>query len=104
MTGIGIELRPAFHRDALARVAELGLHDAATFVLGDATAYASTSSDVFDVVRCLGASWMCASLPELLALTEEYDRYEAGTWLNVARCSSCGSPDDNLYLRAVRSE
>src|SRR5205085_316972 len=81
VTGIGLDTMPAFIDDAVARAAQLGVEDAVQFIVGDAAGYARASVESFDVVCCLGASWMCESLPELLHLMRSRTTREGRTVL-----------------------
>jgi len=67
-TGIGVDNHSGFVRAAKARVDELGLSDSVRLVEGDAVEFATQNEECFDVVACLGASFMCDTLEDLLEL------------------------------------
>jgi hypothetical protein len=66
-TGEGVDLHPGCVESARARALELGVGDAVQFVHGDASTYA-TELGSFDVVSCIGATWIGGGLPGTLAL------------------------------------
>lgn len=66
-TGTGVDLSPVFLAAARARAVELGVAERLTFVEGDAGAYAAEAG-AFDLVSCLGATWIGGGLAGTLAL------------------------------------
>lgn len=68
ISGVGVELHPPFHEDALSRAAELGVEDQVRSVLGDATEYVADTP--FDVVSCLGATWIGGGFAGTVELLE----------------------------------
>lgn len=78
--GVGIDLHPPFVADARARAAELGVAEAVTFLEGDAAQADPTLRD-FDVVSCIGASWIGGGLAGTLALMSA--RCTPAGWLLV---------------------
>ncbi len=65
--GVGVDISQVFLRAAVARAHELGVSDAVRFVHGDAGAYAA-ERHAFDVVSCLGATWIGGGLVGTLDL------------------------------------
>jgi SAM-dependent methyltransferase len=55
--GVGVDLSHVFSAAARARAAGLGVSDRVTIVQGDAAAYAPEPA-AFDVVSCIGATWI----------------------------------------------
>lgn len=60
-SGIGVDLSGVFSAAAVERARELGVEDAVTIVQGDAAAY-RPEPVAFDVVSCLGATWIGGGL------------------------------------------
>lgn len=67
ITGIGVDLSDYFLLAAERRAAELRVADRLTFVSGDAGAYAAEAG-AFDVVACIGATWIGGGLAGTLDL------------------------------------
>ncbi|HEY1174979.1 MAG TPA: methyltransferase domain-containing protein [Phytomonospora sp.] len=67
ITGTGVDLSDVFLRAAELRAAELGVADRLTFVAGDAGAYRAEAG-AFDVVSCVGATWIGGGLAGTLDL------------------------------------
>lgn len=63
-SGHGVDASPAFLRAAARRAAELGVDDRVTFSEGDAEDF--ETSEPFDVVCCIGASWFAGDLARSL--------------------------------------
>jgi SAM-dependent methyltransferase len=55
--GVGVDISEVFLAAARARAAELGVTDRVSFVRGDAAHHAAEPAS-FDVVSCLGATWI----------------------------------------------
>lgn len=75
MSGIGIDLSEAFTSDAQRRVADLELCDHVTIIQGDAAQAAAFLPDPaqrFDIVSCLGASWIGNGLVGTLSLMRPF--------------------------------
>lgn len=68
ITGTGIDLSSAFIADATARADELGVGDSLTFEHADASGY--VGAPAYDVVSCLGASWIGGGVAGTVALLE----------------------------------
>jgi hypothetical protein len=64
-TGVGVDISTVFLPAAQARADELGVASQVTFVTGDAGAYASSGD--FDIVSCIGATWIGSGLVGTLA-------------------------------------
>lgn len=94
--GVGIDLYPPFLKDARARAAELGVEGSVRFLEADA-ADPGNVGEAFDVVSCIGATWIGDGLPGTLELM----RYRArpGAWLLVGEVIWEAEPPD-----AVRRE
>ncbi len=56
ITGVGVDLSPAFIDRARARAAELDVADQVHFEQGDATGY--VAAEPADIAACLGATWI----------------------------------------------
>ena len=65
--GVGVDLSAVFLDAALARAAELGVGDRVELVHGDAAAYPAAPGR-FDVVSCIGATWIGNGLAGTLDL------------------------------------
>jgi SAM-dependent methyltransferase len=66
-SGVGVDLSHVFTAAARARASELGVAERVEIVQGDAAAYAPEPAS-FDVVSCLGATWIGGGLTGTLAL------------------------------------
>lgn len=60
-SGIGVDISAVFHAAAGARAEELGVADRVSFARGDAGAYSGEHGS-FDVVSCIGATWIGGGL------------------------------------------
>lgn len=70
-TGTGVDLSGVFLAAARERAAELGVEDRVGFEQGDASSWDSTHvapAGGFDVVSCLGATWIGGGVPGTVAL------------------------------------
>ena len=56
--GIGVDTYLPFLEDANRRAVELGVSDVVTFLQDDAAGFLANNSAGFDVVSCLGATWI----------------------------------------------
>jgi len=79
-TGIGVDVHRGCIRSANARAVELGIENAVRFVHEDASTYAAPA-DSFDVVSCIGATWIGGGLPGTLRLMQAPLRRDG--WLLV---------------------
>jgi len=66
-SGVGVDISAVFLAAARERVAELGVADRVTLVQGDAAKYEATPGG-YDVVSCIGATWIGSGLVGTLAL------------------------------------
>lgn len=64
--GVGMDIFEPLIREANARAVELGVRDRVDFVTGDAGAY-DTDGHRYDIVTCIGATWVGGSLADTLA-------------------------------------
>lgn len=78
ITGVGIDLYPPYRAIANERAAELGVQGQLEFHEGDAATY-EANTRAFDVVSCIGASWIGGGLVGTLALMRP--RVRSGGWL-----------------------
>jgi hypothetical protein len=69
--GIGVDRHPPFLADARARAAELGVEDKVRFVEADAGDPGCAEGN-FDLVTCIGASWIGGGLAGTLRLMEHW--------------------------------
>ncbi|GLW13021.1 hypothetical protein Misp01_81490 [Microtetraspora sp. NBRC 13810] len=60
--GVGVDLSEVFLTAARARAAELAVQDRVRFEHGEAAAYLRTCAGRFDVVSCVGATWIGGGL------------------------------------------
>ncbi len=65
--GVGVDISPVFLEAARQRVAELGVEDQVTLVHADAASY-PIAAGAFDIVSCLGATWIGGGLVGTLEL------------------------------------
>jgi SAM-dependent methyltransferase len=79
-SGVGIDIHAPFLADARARATELGVERAVTFIEGDAGDPPELGGR-FDVVSCIGATWIGGGLSGSLALMRQ--RVVPGGWLLV---------------------
>jgi SAM-dependent methyltransferase len=66
--GIGVDISEVFLADAKARAVELGVTDRVTFVSSDGAEYVKGIDTRFDVVSCIGATWIGQGLLGTLEL------------------------------------
>ena len=66
-SSVGVDLSHVFSAAARERAVELGVADRVTIVQGDAAAYQATPA-AFDLVSCLGATWIGGGIAGTLAL------------------------------------
>jgi SAM-dependent methyltransferase len=62
ISGVGIDLSEVFLAAARARAEELGVSERVGFELGDAAAFELGASSPYDVVSCVGATWIGGGL------------------------------------------
>ena len=80
ITGVGVDVYPPYVELSRARAIELGVGEQVEFVQGEAGTYES-GSDTFDVVSCIGATWIGDGLAGTLRLMRARVRDEG--WLLV---------------------
>lgn len=80
VTGLGVDIYPPFVAAARARAAELGVDAAVIFHEGDASELGDIG-EPFDIVSCIGATWIGGGLPGTLRLMQRFAR--PGAWLLV---------------------
>lgn len=94
--GVGVDLYPPFLATARARAVELGVDGSVRFVEADA-ADPGDVGEGFDVVSCIGATWIGGGLSGTLELMRRGAR--PGAWLLVGEVFWAAEPPD-----AVRRE
>ncbi len=67
ITGVGVDISPVFLAAARVRAEELGVASSLTFVQADAGKYVPEPA-AFEVVSCIGATWIGSGLAGTLAL------------------------------------
>lgn len=70
INGVGVDISNVFLSAARKRAEELGVADNLTFVSGDAGEYPDEAQE-FDVVSCIGATWIGSGLLGTLALMKK---------------------------------
>jgi hypothetical protein len=90
-TGVGVDVFPPYTSIAHARSIELGVEHLVQFVEGDAANHA-TEPDAFDVVSCIGASWIGGGLAGTLELMRA--PLHARGWLLVGEPYWIDEPPD----------
>ncbi len=68
ITGVGVDISAVFLAAAHERAVELGVADRITLVHADAADYLAQNADQFDVVSCIGATWIGGGLAGTLDL------------------------------------
>ena len=92
-TGVGVDVHRPCVDAATARARELGVHDSVEFVHGDASTYAAAPGS-FDVVSCIGATWIGGGLPGTLQLMRPALRRDG--WLLVGDLFWNEEPPDEV--------
>lgn len=87
--GVGIDVHRPFLVSARSRAAELGVSGSVRFLEGDASNAEGLGSD-FDVVSCLGATWIGEGLIGTLEIMKR--RAGRGAWLLVGEVFWSGEP------------
>ncbi|MFI6485471.1 SAM-dependent methyltransferase [Nonomuraea sp. NPDC050663] len=67
LRGVGVDISRVFLEAAGKRAVELGVEDEVSYVYGDASAY-EAEEDSFDIVSCIGATWIGGGLTGTLEL------------------------------------
>jgi SAM-dependent methyltransferase len=94
-TGTGIDIHPAFLAAARERALELGVEGAVRFDEGDA-GHPNGLEGRFDVVSCLGASWIGGGLSGTLKLMDQW--LAPGGWLLVGEPYWASPPRESVRL------
>lgn len=87
--GVGVDIYPPFLAAARDRAVELGVESSVRFVEADAADVNDVASD-FDVVSCVGATWIGGGLPGTLPLMRR--RARPGAWLLVGEVFWAAEP------------
>jgi cyclopropane fatty-acyl-phospholipid synthase-like methyltransferase len=95
-TGIGIDIYPPVVADARARAEELGIAGAVDFIEGD-VAELQDLGGPFDVVSCIGATWIGNGLTGTLTLMKRW--VEPGGWILVGEVYWAQPPSAELAKR-----
>ncbi|MGO8876447.1 MAG: SAM-dependent methyltransferase [Acidimicrobiales bacterium] len=92
-TGVGIDLHPPFLAEARARGVELGVDGSVSFLEGDAGHPAGLNGP-FDVVSCIGATWIGGGLTGTLRLMSEW--LAPNGWLLVGEVYWAAPPSQSV--------
>jgi SAM-dependent methyltransferase len=92
LEAMGVDVYEPFVDIARRRAAELDVVDRARFRVAEAAAYCRSSADTFDLVCCIGATWIGGGLAGTVELMRP--RVTAGGWLLVGECftTPAGTP------------
>jgi SAM-dependent methyltransferase len=71
VSGIGVDISDVFLDAAQQRAVELGVNDRVTLVHADAAKYVEQTDEQFDVVSCIGATWIGNGLQGTLELMRQ---------------------------------
>ena len=93
IAGVGIDLFPPFIEVARQRADELGVAGSLTFAVGDAGT-PDLEPQQFDVVSCIGATWIAGGLDGTLRLMAQW--VTPGGWLLVGEPFWIEVPDPDL--------
>lgn len=58
ISGLGVDISEVFLSAATRRAAELGVQDRVVFLKSDAAEYARNQTGTYDIVSCIGATWI----------------------------------------------
>jgi Methyltransferase domain len=94
-TGVGVDISTVFLPAARARAEELGVAAQVTFVPGDAGAYESSGD--FDIVSCIGATWIGGGLVGTLELMRRHARGEGDPTVLVGEPYWIDPPPEAAY-------
>lgn len=100
-TGVGIDIHAGFLADARARAAELGVERAVTFIEGDAGQPPDLGGR-FDIVSCIGATWIGGGLSGTLALMGQ--RVAPAGWLLVGEVYWAEPPPAHVKEKRATGE
>lgn len=95
VTGVGVDIYPPLLAAAQARASELGVTPNLTFIEGDAGAPLAVGS--FDVVSCIGATWIGGDLRGTLDIMKRH--VEPQGWLVVGEVYWKRPPSEELAAR-----
>jgi ubiquinone/menaquinone biosynthesis C-methylase UbiE len=93
--GLGIDIYPPFLAAAHARAAELGVQTSVAFREGDASKPGEIEPG-FDIVSCIGATWIGAGLPATLDLMRRWAKPEG--WILVGEVYWTQEPPPQVRL------
>jgi SAM-dependent methyltransferase len=99
VTGLGVDISTVFIDAALARARELDVEDRVRFVHADASGY--VGEPAYDVVSCLGASWIGGGLEGVIGLLERSLR--PGGMVLVGEPYWAKEPPDQETVRACHA-
>ncbi len=95
-TGIGIDIYPPVVADARARAEEFGIAGAVDFIEGHAAEVQDLGA-TFDVVSCIGATWIGSGLSGTLALMKRW--VDPRGWILVGEVYWAEPPSEELAMR-----
>ena len=99
LTGIGVDISAVFLESARRRAAELNVADQLTFIQADAGAY-PIPAGAFDIVSCIGATWIGGGLAGSLRLMRPGLR-DRDSLLLVGEPYWIDEPPDQAYTAIV---
>lgn len=95
-TGIGVDIYPPVVADARARAQEVGVAGTVDFIEGDVAEVQDLGAP-FDVVSCIGATWIGNGLAGTLALMKRW--VKPGGWILVGEVYWAEPPSAELAMR-----
>jgi SAM-dependent methyltransferase len=99
--GIGVDIHPPFVEEARSRAKERGLADRVHFLEADA-GNPECVAGRFEVVSCIGATWIGGGLSGTLRLMREW--VTPGGWMLVGEPYWVDQPSDDMRRRHVGGE
>jgi SAM-dependent methyltransferase len=102
LTGIGVDISAVFLEAARQRADELRVADRVTFVQADASAY-PIPTGAFDIVSCIGATWIGGGLAGTLRLMRPGLR-DRDSLLLVGEPYWIDEPPDQAYAAAANGD
>lgn len=100
-TGVGVDIHPPVLEAAVARARALGVERSVSFVEADAGEPLEIEAP-FDIVACIGASWIGGGLSGTLALMRGLVR--PGGWLLVGEVYWAEPPSEEVRIRYESGE
>jgi SAM-dependent methyltransferase len=97
ITGVGVDISTVFLEAARARSHQLGVTDRVTFIQGEAAQHLQDCTDRFDVVSCIGATWIGEGLAGTLELMKPALR-NSSSLLLVGEPFWLDSPPEEAYV------